>query len=57
MGESVSDTWTIWADLQNASRIEPATYRFDERIRLYSYLSSDNGDPFDWSILVEIADL
>lgn len=55
-GESVSETWAVWADPQNASRIEPGTYRFDDRIGLYSDLSSDDGDQIEWSLTVEIAE-
>ena len=55
-GDSVSGSWGVWADPQNASRIELGTYRFDNRIGLYEDLSSDGSENLDWSLSLKIVE-
>jgi len=55
-GESVSGEWSVWADPNEASHVEPGTYRFDNEVSLTSKTLESDGEPIPWTLSITITD-
>lgn len=55
-GESVTESWEVWAAPEVADQIQPGSYKFENQISLYSD-TSDETKEVAWTLTIEIGQL